>query len=189
VTNSQQPELRSPDESVPPPPRRRKRTVKEKTGPVPEDNQPGHQPEVVQDKPTGPPPKPTRIAKEHRFAFSFEPLMIAASFAVGVTPWTSGVVVDSDGLRVRFGPWRLETELDNIEGAEVSGPYQVVKVLGPPRLSLADRGITFATNRRAGVCVRFREPVPAMDPLGKLRHPAATLTVEDPEALATLLDP
>ena len=33
----------------------------------------------------------------------------------------------------------------------------------------------------------FARPVPALDPLGLLRHPGATLTVEDPAALVAAL--
>lgn len=75
----------------------------------------------------------------------------------------------------------MATPLDNVVGAEVTGPYRLVKVAGPPHLSLRDRGITFATNRARGTCIRFREPV------GLLRHPAATVTVAAPDALAEAL--
>ena len=48
------------------------------------------------------------------------------------------------------------------------------------RLSLADRGLTFGTNRSACVCVHFRDPVPS--PLRKQGHPALTVTVADVDA-------
>ena len=54
-------------------------------------------------------------------------------------------------------------------------------------LSLTDRGVTFATNSRQGLCVSFVELVHAIEPTGVLRHPAATVTVADPEALAAAL--
>ena len=50
---------------------------------------------------------------------------------------------------------------------------------GPPHLSLADRGITFATNRQRGLCIRLHRPHPAIDPLGLIRHPGVTVTVGD----------
>jgi hypothetical protein len=53
---------------------------------------------------------------------------------------------------------------------------------------MADRGITFGTNPRRGVCIEFHEPVPAFDPLGLVRHPNLTVTVADPEALLSVLD-
>lgn len=51
-----------------------------------------------------------------------------------------------------------------------------------------NRGVTFATSTRAGVCIRFHDPVPALDPLGKILHPAATCTVTDAEEAASLID-
>lgn len=49
------------------------------------------------------------------------------------------------------------------------------------RLSLADEGLTFGTNRSAGVCVHFRDPVPS--PLRRKGHPALTVTVADVDGL------
>ena len=121
------------------------------------------------------------------FAFRFEPLYRAAALPFGVTPGTTAVDVDGDHLRVRFGPWRVETGLDNVAGTQVTGPYQVLKTIGPAHLSLVDRGMTCATNRWRGLCVCFHEPVTGLDPLGRLRHPGLTLTVEDIEALDAAL--
>ena len=42
------------------------------------------------------------------------------------------------------------------------------------------------TNRDAGVCVHFREPVPS--PLRKKGHSALTVTVADPDALVARLE-
>jgi hypothetical protein len=86
-------------------------------------------------------------------------------------------------LRVRFGPWSLATGLDNITGAEITGGFHWLKTAGPPHLSFADRGVTFATNGDRAVCVRFAVPVPAIDPTRTIRHPGATLTVAQPEQL------
>jgi hypothetical protein len=158
------------------------------TGPVPPANRPGRKPRRDQDKPEGPPPTPLpRVASLHRFGFDFEALLVPAAAAVGVTPWTASVELDHDELRVRFGPWSVRTARSNIVGAERTGPYKYRKVAGPPRLSLADRGLTMATTRRGGVCIRFDEPVRGSDPLGKLRHPALTVTVDDPDELVRLL--
>jgi len=192
MAQPQQPELaRSGHNAVDPPPpdeRPLRETGKGPLRSVPEDNRPGHHPDVEQDKPTGPPSTARDRTQRRHFAFAFEPLLVPGSIAFGVTPWTSGVDVDADELRVRFGPWVLRAPLDSIAGAEVTGPYNLVKVAGPPRLSFADRGITFATNRQRGVCIRFRDPVPGIDPWGRIRHPAATVTVEDPESLARVLN-
>src|SRR5690606_154531 len=58
----------------------------------------------------------------------------------------------------------------------------------PAHVSLADHGLTFATNPDKGVCIRFEEPVRGLDPLGLVLHPGLTVTVDDPAGLAELLD-
>jgi len=164
-------------------------------GPVPADNQPGHQPPWPQDKPApGRRPRSPRAARPAapgsavRHPLLFEPLLLPFALAVGATPWTTWVDVDETTLHIRFGPWSLETPLDNVIGASVTGPYRLHRVAGPPHLSFSDGGITFATNRWQGTCIRFQEPVAALLPSGLLRHPAATVTVADPTALAQALD-
>ena len=70
----------------------------------------------------------------------------------------------------------------------MTGPYSVLRTAGPARLSLGDRGLTFATNNRRGVCLRFRRPVPGIDPLGRIKHPNLTVTVLDCAGLLTAVD-
>ena len=65
--------------------------------------------------------------------------------------------------------------------------YSFLKTAGPAHLSFGDRGITFATNGDRGVCVAFREPVPGIEPTGRLRHPGATLTLADVDGFAAAL--
>lgn len=122
------------------------------------------------------------------FRFDFEPPFRVAGLVFGVTPATALVTVDEQYLSARFGLWRVRTPRDNVAGAEITGPYGVVKTIGPAHLSLADRGLTFATNRRHGVCVRFREPVTGIDPTGRIRHPALTVTVADCAGLTAELN-
>ncbi|MBE8521312.1 hypothetical protein ILP97_28145 [Amycolatopsis sp. H6(2020)] len=116
-----------------------------------------------------------------------------ADFAVGFPPvrrllgTRAGLELDADGLRVRFGPWLVETPLSNLAGAEATGPYSALRVFGV-RLSLADRGLTFGTTRQGGVCLRFREPVRGIDPWGLLRHPGLTVTVSEPELVAEAIN-
>ena len=152
---------------------------------MPEQNQPGHRPDHDQDKPVGPPRLPDL---EVRFEFRFEGTVGRAARLCGASPSSAGVYVDGDDLVIRYGPWTLATTLDNVDGATESGPYRWWKVAGPPRLSLADRGVTFATTAAGGVCIQFKDPVPAALPAGVLRHPAATVTVADPDGLVRLLD-
>lgn len=117
------------------------------------------------------------------FPFAFDRFARVILPIIGVRPATARVIVDDDLLRVEFGRFRLRTPRDNIAGAAVTGPYLWIKVIGA-HLSLADRGVTFGTNRDAGVCVRFHEPVAA---LAGIRHPGATVTVTDPAALVEAL--
>jgi hypothetical protein len=152
--------------------------------PVPEDNLPGHHPDVEQDKPTTPP----RTALRHQSALRRDEPLAAVSRLFGVNDENSYVKVDGEKVEIRFGPWHMTTPLSNVASAEVSGPFAWWKVIGPPRLSLADRGVTFATSTRAGVCLRFREPVAGIEPRGVIRHPGATVTVEDPEELARVIN-
>ena len=122
------------------------------------------------------------------FEFAFDPEYRAAALAFGVTPGRTGVDVEDGRLVARYGFWRLETEVSNIEGTEVSGPFRLLTTLGPAHLSLADRGLTFASNRRRGLCMKFKEPVPGLEPTGRLRHPGLTVTVADVDGLARALD-
>ncbi|MEQ0559985.1 hypothetical protein ABJI51_12940 [Amycolatopsis sp. NEAU-NG30] len=113
-----------------------------------------------------------------------------ADFAIPVPPLRrllGGLELDATGLRVRFGPWLVETPLSNIAGAEATGPYRPWRALGV-RLSLADHGLTFGTTWRRGVCLRFREPVRGLDPWGRLRHPGLTVTVSEPELVAAAIN-
>lgn len=125
---------------------------------------------------------------DERFDFRFDPTYRAPALLFGVTPATTEVRVTDDELRVRFGPWRLRTPLANIERVEVTRDYRWFKAAGPARLSVADRGVTFATNGDEGVCICFTRPVPAIDPLGLLKHPGATMTVADCDGLVRRLD-
>ena len=123
-----------------------------------------------------------------RFPFRFAATYRLPALAVGVTPMTAYVGVGEAELVVRFGLWRLRTELTNIAGAQRTGGFAYVKTAGPPHLSFADKGVTFATNSEDAVCVRFHDPVTVLDPTGRVRHPGATMTVADPEALLATLD-
>jgi hypothetical protein len=122
------------------------------------------------------------------FDFRFTPTYRRLAAPFGVRPSTARVEVADGALDARFGPWRVHTPLDNVVGVERSGPYSVAKTAGPAHLSFADRGLTFATNPDAGLCIRFRSPVRGIDPAGMIRHPGLTVTVDDIEGLARLLE-
>jgi hypothetical protein len=122
------------------------------------------------------------------FDFRFSPAYQAVGLPFGITPATTGVELTDTTLAVRFGPWRLRTGLDNIDDLTVTGPFKLWKAAGPARLSLADRGLTYATNGESGLCIHFKRPVSGLEPLGLLRHPGVTVTVTDPRVLASSLN-
>jgi hypothetical protein len=121
------------------------------------------------------------------FDFDFDPEYQAMALLFGVTPARTGVDVEDGRFVARYGFWRLETEVANVAGTEVSGPYRLLTTIGPAHLSLSDRGLTFASNRRRGLCIRFHEPVAGLEPTGRLRHPGLTVTVADVDGLARAL--
>ncbi|MFI9639798.1 hypothetical protein ACIG87_06970 [Micromonospora sp. NPDC051925] len=122
----------------------------------------------------------------HRFAFRFDPTFRVPLALLGIRPQNCAVVVDDETVVIRFGPWRLRTARANVVDAQRGGPYRWWRSVGP-HLSLADRGVTFGTGTTAGVCLRFGTPVPGLAPGRWLRHPAATVTVTDPDALLAVL--
>jgi len=104
----------------------------------------------------------------------------------GLHRTTDGVTITPDGNFVaRFGFLKVETPLTNIDGAHVTRDYRWWTAAGARR-SMVDDGLTFGTNRDAGVCVHFRELVPSA--LRKKGHSALTVTVADPEALVARLE-
>ena len=123
-----------------------------------------------------------------RFTFRFDPAYRLPALAFGIVPSTAWVEVDDDELRARFGLWSLRTPRSNVAGVEETGGFQFVKTAGPAHLSFSDRGVTFATNGDRAACVRFHQPVRAIDPTGLIRHPGATVTVADPPALIAALE-
>ena len=122
-----------------------------------------------------------------RFQFRFDPRYQRAARPFGVTPARAWVDLAQGRLDAHFGPWRLNTPLGNIKSVAVTGPYQFIKTAGPARLGITDRGLTFATNGDRGVLITFVTPVRGIEPLGLIRHPELTVTVEDVEGLVQAL--
>jgi hypothetical protein len=104
----------------------------------------------------------------------------------GFRPKRDSVTIDDGNLSARFGLFRLTTELTNIDGAHVTRNYRWWTAVGA-RMSMADDGLTFGTNHRAGVCVHFKEKVPSA--LRRKGHSALTVTVADLDGLVLALDP
>jgi hypothetical protein len=115
-----------------------------------------------------------------QFAFAFDSEFRSLLALVGVTPGTASVTLTLERLVARFGPWTFETSVRNVRDVCRTGPYRWYRAIGP-RGSFADRGLTFGTTIRGGVCVLLRERVPGLVPLGLVRHPGITLTLAEPD--------
>jgi hypothetical protein len=119
------------------------------------------------------------------FSYAVDKRLFPFWLPFGVRPGKDGVTItDAGTLLVTYGFLKLETPLSNISGAHVTRNYRWWTAAGARR-SLADDGLTFGTNRDAGVCIHFREPVPS--PLRRKGHPALTVTVADVSRLAERL--
>ncbi len=120
--------------------------------------------------------------------FAIDPRYARVLRLFGVRPGRAWIELDADRLRVRFGFWRLETAIENIDRVRLTGPYRsAFRAIGP-HISLKDRGISFGTNIELGVCVLFRRPVPGRETLGLVRHPGLTVTPVSPRDLADALE-
>ena len=125
--------------------------------------------------------------KTERFSFRFADAYRRPARLFGITPEKAWVEVGEGMLKAHFGRWRVTTPLANISAVQTTGPYAFLKTAGPARLAITDRGLTFATNGERGVLISFHSPVRGLDPMGVLRHPELTVTVEDIDGLAELL--
>lgn len=122
-----------------------------------------------------------------RFPFAFSGVPGLACRPFMVNPATAWAAVSDSDVEARFGRWHVTTPLDNVAEVCVTGPYRWPFVAGSARLSFSDHGLTFATNDRAGVCLRFRQPIPPVYPVPRWHHPGLTVTVADIEGFADLV--
>lgn len=118
------------------------------------------------------------------FPYRYDPLMTALLLPIGVRADRDGVRLGDDSMRASFGFFDVDVPYADIDSVAVTGPYRWYRALGL-RLSLADHGATFGTSARGGVCMQFTEPIDSI--VGPWRHPGLTVTVADPDALATAL--
>jgi hypothetical protein len=119
------------------------------------------------------------------FAFAVDKRLAPFWLPFGLRPAKDGVTITDTGtFRATFGFLKLETSLANIDEAHVTRNYRWWTAAGARR-SLVDNGVTFGTNRTAGVCIHFREPVSS--PLRRRGHPALTVTVADVDRLVNRL--
>ena len=132
--------------------------------------------------------QPSAVAE---YDFRFDLAYRIAALPFGVHPGSAAVSVDERTepavLRAQFGPWRVTTPVGNVVATRITGPYAALKTVGPAHVSLADGGLTFATNGRRGLCISFREPVRGLEPFGVVRHHSLTVTVDDAEGLQRAL--
>ncbi len=120
------------------------------------------------------------------FDFHFDRRFEKLLSLIGASPQTCSVEITDDGyLEARFGKVRLRTELANVTGAKMTGPYRWWRAIGV-RASLKDRGLTFGSALE-GVCISFDEPVSAKPAFGRFRHPGLTVTVTDRMGLVEAL--
>ena len=119
------------------------------------------------------------------FPYDFDKRFLPMWLGVGALPRRDGVTItDDDRLVATFGVLRVNTPLDNIADAHVTGPYRWWTAVGP-RISFADDGLTFGTNPHAGLCIHFRNKIRRV--IGLRDHSALTVTVAVPHALAARL--
>jgi len=119
------------------------------------------------------------------FAYAVDMRLVPFWLPFGLRPGRDGVTITDDGtFRATYGFMKVETPLVNIDEAHVTRNYRWWTAAGV-RGSLVDDGLTFGTNRSAGVCVHFREPVPS--PLRRKGHSAITVTVADVDRLVDRL--
>ncbi|MHB8328287.1 MAG: hypothetical protein ACYDD6_01425 [Acidimicrobiales bacterium] len=121
------------------------------------------------------------------FAYAVDKRFAPMWAPFGLRPSKDGVTLTDDGRFVAtYGLLRLETRLDNVDGAHVTTGYRWWTAVGIRR-SLADDGLTFGTNTAAGVCVHFRQKVPTR--FRRAGHSALTVTVADLQGLESALGP
>jgi hypothetical protein len=123
---------------------------------------------------------------EHYFPYAFDYRLAPLWLAFGVLPQRDGVRVTPGGFEATFGLIRLRTERENVKGAHVTRDYRWWTAVGA-RMSFVDDGLTFGTNRNAGVCVHFHRPVPTL--YRRSGHSALTVTVQDLDGLTATLEP
>lgn len=122
---------------------------------------------------------------EH-FGYAIDKRYLPVLLPFLLRPGKDGVTLSVEGGFVAtFGLFKIATPLSNITGAHVTRDYRWWTAVGV-RMSRADDGLTFGTNRDGGVCIHFEDKVPS--PLRRRGHSALTVTVADLEGLTTTLE-
>lgn len=120
-----------------------------------------------------------------RFGYAIHKRYLPVLVPFLLRPAKDGVTLTSDRSFVAtFGLLKITTERSNIAGAHITRNYRWWTAVGI-RMSRADDGLTFGTNRDGGVCIHFAEKVAS--PLRRSGHSALTVTVADLEGLTRAL--
>lgn len=120
-----------------------------------------------------------------RFGYAIDKRYLPLLWPFLLRPARDGVTLSDEGSMVAtFGLFKIDTPLSNVTGAHVTRGYRWWTAVGV-RMSRADDGLTFGTNRDAGVCIHFEEKVPS--PLRRSGHSALTVTVADLDGLTRAL--
>ena len=110
-----------------------------------------------------------------RFAFLFEGLWRWGVLPWGVTPGRAWAEIDDRQIRVRFGPWHVDSPLENVARYELQPPYRWWRALGV-RMTLGKWDVSFCSSSRNGIYLEFKHP----QRLWGSGHPAFTMTLADP---------
>jgi hypothetical protein len=122
------------------------------------------------------------MTRHFRYAIDRRYLPVLLPFLL--RPSRDGVTLTGDGFVATFGLVKIATPLKNVTGAHITRNYRWWTACGV-RMSSVDDGLTFGTNRDAGLCIHFAERV--RSPLRRSGHSALTVTVADLEGLAAAL--
>ena len=122
------------------------------------------------------------MTRHFRYAIDWRYLPVLLPFLL--RPSRDGVTLTDDGFAATFGLVKITTPRTNITGAHITRNYRWWTACGV-RMSRADDGLTFGTNRDAGLCIHFADRVPS--PLRRAGHSALTVTVADLAGLGAAL--
>ncbi|MFW2381447.1 MAG: hypothetical protein ACN4GZ_06780 [Acidimicrobiales bacterium] len=104
--------------------------------------------------------------------------------ALGVRKSDGVTITDSGMLVAKYGRYKVETPLANIDHTEVTGPHRWYTAVGL-RLSGTDDSITFGTNHRLGLSIVFKEKIARV--IGPRRHSTLWVSVAEPDELAAAI--
>jgi hypothetical protein len=120
-----------------------------------------------------------------RFTYAIDKRYFPLLVPFGFRGSKDGVTLTDDAsFLATFGFVKLATPLSNITGAHITRGYRWWTAFGI-RGSMVDDGLSFGTNRDAGVCIHFAEKVPS--PIRRSGHSALTVTVADLDGLTRAL--